>query len=285
MKTNILLLGSNSFAATGLLQKLTLDGFNVDIFARGKEGRSENIVSGDIMDLSANKYLNTSYDIIINFILIKDSDVTENICFAKELIMCCENKKVNHLIHISSISVYPNNLEYVNEESLIEADYNSKGVYAAKKVAVDNYLTSTSNKNLHISYVRPGFILSNDRKPPLTGILKRLPLNFGLLLGNKKTTLPVVEREIFQKSIIKILNLDQHVEVHLILNNSTKYKFIKKAYNYRIITLPKRFILVLANVSLRIGIFSKKQVVQISGLFKTTVFDPSKTETNLKIRF
>lgn len=287
MNNRILILGSNSFAAKGLSNLLTNAGFDVHLFFRGEDNKHGSNIYGNVFKLSKNKYLNEKYSCVINFIIIKNSSISENVEYIKELYKYCNFNCIPHLIHISSISVYPNHSILIDESSEIESDLESKGLYARTKVEVDKYLMSVSNQNLHISLVRPGFIIDKESSPSLAGIFLRFPFKIGLLLGNKKTTLPLIEKELLHKSILNILKSKSLNSVYLILNKklNTKYNFVKNRFNFRIIVLPKRLTLILAKALYYLMIFNLSQYKKVKGLFKITVFDPIKTEKILKIKF
>ena len=136
----ILVCGHRSFVATGLAEKIAKAGFEVHTFTRGTEKRESNAISGDVYRMDENPFLADEYDAVINFIIIKDSTVEENLKFAASLHRFCEKNGVQRLYQISSISAYPNLAHYVDETSEIEKDYTLKGGYASVKVAVDHYL-------------------------------------------------------------------------------------------------------------------------------------------------
>ncbi len=286
-KTKILILGCRSFASQGLPELLAESGFDVNCFARGEEGKVGNLITGDSFSLCSNNYLNEDYDIVINFVIIKNCSVNENIKYAKELVKYCSERRVKHLIQISSISVYSNDAKLIDEQSLIEQNHEDKGSYAAVKIAVDKYLMSASSIDCHVSFVRPGFIVSKDKLPSLAGVLKPIAFNLGLLWGNKETILPSVERESLHRAISIILKRDLKNSVYLIFSNSlgTKYNFVKNRFNYKIIFLPKRLILSISKILLTLKIFNRKQHKQVVGLFKTTLFDSSQTEKELNMKF
>jgi nucleoside-diphosphate-sugar epimerase len=283
----ILILGSRSFAATGLYDLLLEAGFEVTCFNRGKEAIKGNFVSGNILELQSNKYLNNKYDAVINYILLKDQDIESNINYIKEVVGFCKKNNVKHLIQISSISVYPNDEEEINECSEIEDDFESKGSYASVKIAVDKYLMTVTSQDFTISFIRPGFIIAERSNVSLAGIIKSLPFGINILLGDKETTLPTVKRDLLHKAILLILSSEALERVYLILSNpaETKYKFVKDRQITKLIILPKTFTLFVAKFLKNIKVFNKTQYNQIKGLFKTTYFDCTHTEHSLKTKF
>jgi len=283
----VLILGSRSLAATGLYALLSDAGFEVTCFNRGDEDIKGNFVSGNVLDLQKNKYLNNEFDVVINYILLKDKDAAANVEYIKTVLGFCRKNNVKHLIQISSISVYPNNAKRINEHSAIEEDPESKGSYAAVKIAVDKYLMTVKDPDLHISFVRPGFIVSEGDNASLAGIIKRLPFGINILLGNKETILPTVKRDLLHRAILQILKSGAVEPVYLILSNpsETKFNFVKDRQINNLIILPKTITLFFVRLLMLIRIFNKTQYNQIVGLFKTTYFDCSHTNQILKIEF
>jgi nucleoside-diphosphate-sugar epimerase len=281
----ILLCGERSFAATGLYEKLTTAGFMVECFSRGTEGKSGNHVSGDVFTMSKNPYLSKYYDIIINFIIIKNKPVAENIRYIQELDHVCEIKKVNRLIQISSISVYANELAYVNEETEIASNQETKGEYAAIKIAVDQFLLHKKTA-YPVTFVRPGYIVCKDTDFSYAGIGICLPLNMVLLLGNKKTSLPLINRDRVHDALVKLV-FKNNMDTVLVLENAkgTKYQFLKLKSKRIIIPLSKPVTLFISFIANKSGIISNKQSYQIKGLFKETCFDSSQSEKALEIKF
>lgn len=131
----VLICGHRSFVATGLLKEFDDLGITYDCFSRGDEKREGNVVTGDVMMMADNKYLD-EYDTVVNYIILKGQSVEDNIAYIESLLKFCQKKKVKHLLQISSISVYPNEASVVTETSMIEEDYHNKGGYASIKVAV-----------------------------------------------------------------------------------------------------------------------------------------------------
>jgi nucleoside-diphosphate-sugar epimerase len=277
----ILLCGERSFAASGLYEKLTDARFDVDCFSRGVEERIENKTTGDVFLMSKNRYLSDSYDIVINFILIKNKSIAENLRYIEELDSFCEKRKVKRLIQISSISVYANELRYVNEDTPVESDSELKGEYATIKVVVDQYLLNKKT-SYPVTFIRPGYIVANDMEFSFAGIGKFLPFNSILLLGNKKTSLPLINKVILHESIIRILSSENIESVYLVLENKkgTKYQFLQSRTNRKIIPLPKSIILLSSYVANKLFILSKRQLTQIKGFLKKHISIHPNRKTN-----
>lgn len=279
----ILICGYKSFAAEGLASLLIASGHSVDCFTRGIEQKSSNIITGDVFQLHTNRYLEKEYDILINFIIIKNESIQENLRFLSSLNEYC-NKNVKNLLHISSVSVYKNEEIRVQEGTEIEFDITKKGSYAAIKVVSDAFLLK-QNKKYSLSFLRPGFIVSSGKESSKAGICVKLPLNFALLLGNKKTSLPLIDRGRMHLAIDKICKSPNKLPCYLLLENrgGTKVSFLRQQFKGVIFQLPSWLILPTALLLNKIQILNNTKYWQIKGLFKETYFDSSVTEANLQM--
>lgn len=283
----ILICGHRSFVATGLTKVLEDNKITYDCFSRGEISKEGNVVKGDVLKMSQNEQLG-SYDTVINFIILKDKSVEENLAYAKSLLDFCKVKGVKHLIQISSISAYPNGAETVTEESAIEENYQNKGGYASVKVAVDHYLMDNPVEGLKVSFVRPGFIYTKNHEISKAGILVS-KLGMNILLGDKKTSLPLVSREKIHEALVKIIQSDEKKDVYLLLNpdkeDGTKYKFVNRQWNVKPLTLPSWPFLTAAKLLKAVGVFKERHYLKVVGLFKQTWFDSRETEKALGISF
>ena len=284
----VLILGCYSFACKGLEVFLQEDNHDIQFFTRGEEGRSKDLITGDVFSLNKNKYFDDDYDVIINFIIIKNDTVEKNLKYIGEVLRFCQSKKIKNLIQISSVNVYSNDLVNVDEKTGIDNDYKRKGNYASIKFEVDKFLENEkSNLNFKISFVRPDFILEDGTKPSVAGILMLLFLNYGLLMGDKNSTLPTIEKQLLNKAIVKICNTNLEDEVFLITSNkvNTKYAFIRTYYNYKIIPLPKHITILIAKSLVILRIFNDAKFNQVLGLFKTINYNSTSTQEKLNLNF
>jgi nucleoside-diphosphate-sugar epimerase len=281
----ILILGSTSFASKGLIESLDQLNVHITCFNRGEININGKTVTGPVLKMIDNPYLSEPFDLVINYMILKEKSVQLNLEFLEALTAFCNARNVKHLIQISSISVYPNEEKLINELSPIEENIKRKGRYAAIKIAVDQYLSKVNNLKFSVCYVRPGFILADDKEPSLTGILKRLPFNIGILLGDKSSTLPTIYRHQLNDAMAKIVMSQNKEKVYIITSKTTdtKYNFVINRFNFNVFVLPKHITLMAAKVLYFFRIFSYSQYMQVRGLFKSTVFDPSNTETKLNI--
>ena len=283
----ILLCGERSYVAKGLTTKLEKEGIQFDCFSRGTLQRNGLFISGDIFSMSSNPYLDT-YDTVINFIIVKNESIGANVAYIKELLHFCEIRKVKHLIHISSISVYPNTAKSINELSDIESDPTLKGSYAGVKVAVDQYLLSHPVAGMHISLVRPGYIYSKNQEVSKSGILKTV-LGINILFGDKRTTLPLINKSVLHQALIKIAQSEERKEVYLLLDSNsekgTKYNFAKQQWGGYMLTIPRFPFLFAARMLKAFKIIQPAHFSKVVGLFKDTKFDSSFTEQVLEMSF
>jgi len=282
----VLICGHRSFAATGLSDVLRGRGHEVDCFSRGAMKREGNVVTGDVFAMRDNPFLTDRYDIVINFILIKDQDVAVNLNYIQELLAFCVQKKIKRLVQISSISVYPNDAVLVDEETVIESRENFKGPYAALKVAVDHFLLD-AHAPFDISFVRPGYIVDGKGLRSFAGIVLKLPLGIGILMGSKQTPLPLLERQTFHAALAAVVEAQDSVPVYLMFSNKgeTKYGLAKLFFPGRLIIVPERLVKGLANIAARLCLLSRTRQQQIVGLFKTSRFDSHRTANLLKVDF
>jgi nucleoside-diphosphate-sugar epimerase len=283
MNKNILICGNRSFVATDLNETLTNKGFLVDGFTRGKEERNLNEVSGDVFRIDKNPFLSNEYDVVINFIVIKDKGIEENVSYIKSLVELCKHKKVKRLIHFSSIMVYDNNEPYIDETTEIEKNTNKAG-YGEVKIAIDKYLMALTNLPFSISFVRPGYVLANNRPCPF---VKSLPLGITIIKGNKNSKQPIIKREDIHKGLVNMIQLNLNERVYLFVPNHkmTKYMYVKEHIGGLILTLPKWFILGFSKIFLRLKIIKKSLYVRVEGMYIESNYNSCQTEEVLNIKF
>ena len=276
----VLICGHRSFVATGLIKELENNGISYDCFSRGKVIRDGNVVTGDVLNMADNDLLD-EYDTVVNYIILKEQSVEDNIAYVQALLDFCKKKNVKHLLQISSISVYPNEADVVTETTSIEKDYHNKGGYASIKVAVDHYLMEHPVEGMSVSFIRPGYIYTKNREISKAAILVS-KLGMNVLLGDKKTTLPLICRETLHKAITKIIVAEKKEPVYLLLNKDkatgTKYNFVCQQWNIKPVCLPYTPIMACAKLLKGIGIFKQHHYLKVVGLFKRTWFNSEHTE-------
>lgn len=283
LKNRILICGHRSFVATGLYEKLVTDGNQVDCFSRGEKARNQDFVTGNVLQISSNKYMEYDYNIVINFIVLKDKGVSENIEYIKSLVEFCKCRKVKQLIHFSSIMVYDNNEPYIDEATEIENNTNKAG-YGEVKIAVDKYLMSLTNLPFSISFIRPGYVLGKNRTCPF---VKKLPLGISIIKGDKKSKQPIVRRDDIHQALLNMIKLESSKSVYLFVPNHemTKHGYAKENFGGLIIPLPKWLILGLSKMFLKLNVINKSLFVRVEGMYIETKYNSSKTEKELNIKF
>ena len=144
---NILICGHRAYAAHGLAMLLEKAGHRVICFSRGVEGKKDNIISGKVKNIDTNRFLDEKIDVIINFILLENGTLQDNIDYAAALCRLSKKKQVRKLIHLSSISSYPNDVHIITDQTEMDHNASLKGRYGAMKVVVDEYLIHERETN------------------------------------------------------------------------------------------------------------------------------------------
>ncbi len=201
----VLVCGHRSFAAQGLVQLLRKAGHEVVCFSRGPVGEQDGVVTGPVDEMGANPHLASSYDALVNYIMLKDGSIQRNLEYAESLLRFCRDRCVRHLVHISSVSVYKASVRMLDERAAVEADPRNKGPYGAVKVAVEQYLVDHLPRGTKLSMVRPGFMLGSGLVNPIVGTAVRLPWNRLLALGNSASRMPLITRDLVNEAILRVI--------------------------------------------------------------------------------
>lgn len=283
----ILICGGNSFVAKGLYDSLKSNNYIVDTFSRGiNESRINNKITGNYINISNNSNLEDYYDIIINFSILKDDTLDNNITYIKSLLETCKRKRIKKLIHFSSIMVYNYSLNNVNETTSIETlDNTLKRGYGEIKIGVDQFLLSQKNDlPFEVVLVRPGYVLADDRPCPF---IKKLPLGLSIIKGNKKSKQPIVKREDIHKALIRIIETENNLSVYHFFPNDgmTKYKYAKNTVGGIILTMPKCIFKYIPFLFSKIGLISKSLYSRFEGMYIESNFSSKLTEEKLNIKF
>jgi nucleoside-diphosphate-sugar epimerase len=220
---SILVCGHRSFAARGLVELLRGRGHAVTCFNRGSVGVEDGSVTGPVAAIDQNPHLAGPFDVVINYILLKDDDIQRNNDYLAALLRLCRRVKAAHLIHISSVSVYRGSLARVVEDSPIESDPNRKGSYGSLKVATDQFLLAHVPGELKLTLLRPGFILGRGVMDPIIGMGFRFGLNRVLMIGSGRNVLPVTSRDIVNEAVARVVDKppDGPVQALLVLDNQS----------------------------------------------------------------
>ncbi len=270
---NVLICGHRAYAAKNIVAELEKLGHLVTCFSRGEICEDNNIITGPVKEIDRNPLLRKiEVEIIVNFILLKDESIEENITYVSSLCRFAMNKNVKKLIHISSISSYPNDVKVITEKTDIDHNANLKGEYGAKKVFIDEFLIKQKNEHgLPVVFVRPGFITSLDHPNPLAGIAKVFLGRIALLMGDKKSTLPLISRDDFQEKLIKVMETIDTKDVYVFASkgeNTKAYYVHSIAPHIVLIGLPKGLIMCLVKLLKFLRIFDDRMCQMVKGQFK-----------------
>lgn len=276
-KNKILICGASSFVACGFKELLESSGYDVDTFGRQ---------NGNYLEIDKCNALVTRYDAVVNFAVLKDKSLDDNVNYMKALVEMCKAKHVKKLIHFSSIMVYNYHLGMVDENSPIDTvkDTLMEG-YGKIKIAVDEYLNSVKNDlPFEVVLVRPGYVIADNRPTPF---IKRLPGGISVILGNKKSKQPIVRREDIHKALIKIIETEENMPVyHLFQNNDiTKYEFAHKTVGGLILTLPKPVFERIPYIMMKLHVIKPALYSRFDGMYNYNVASSSMTEDKLNIKF
>ena len=279
----VLILGNRSFVATGLYELLKQNQLDVSCFSRGKEAKENDFIAGDVYQLHQNVYLKNAYDAVINFILIKDGSFEENIAYIDSLIRFCKDSGIKHLIHFSSIMVYENGAPFIDEQTAIETATMKRG-YGQIKIEIDKYLAALKDLPFSITFVRPGYVLADDRPCPF---IKRLPLGISIILGDKKSIQPIVKRQDIHRALLHMINGDCYDPVFLFTPDKsiTKYAYAKQIFGGIVVGLPRSLVLGAAGMLKSMGIVKPDLYVRVEGMYIQSVYNSSYTQNRLNIKF
>lgn len=273
----ILICGATSFVAKGFKEQLIQQGFEVDTFGRK---------DGNYLEIDKNPMLADSYEAVVNFAVLKDQSIEDNVSYMKSLVDMCKQKQVKKLIHFSSIMVYSYHLGKLEENSPIDTVANTmmEG-YGKIKIACDEFLNSIKQSlPFEVVMVRPGYVLADNRPAPF---IKRLPCGASVILGNKKSRQPIVKREDVHLALLKIIETDKNLPVyHLFQNNDiTKYNFAKQTVGGLILVLPKFIFEGLPRLMMKMGMMKKALYSRFDGMYNYNVASSTMTESKLNIKF
>ncbi len=282
----ILILGSNSFVANGLAERLENSCYEVERFSRGKKGRDGYLITGSYSEIDKNNYLSDQYDVVVNYAVIKDGTVESNLLYTQSLIELCKSKGVKKLIHFSSVMVYGYHVGRITEATPIETlgETWKKG-YGEFKIAVDQYLMSVRDTlPFELVLVRPGYVLAGDRPCPF---IKPLPLGFTLIKGNSKSKQPIVKREDIHKAIIRIVETEANLPVYHFFPNDdmTKYRFARMQGYKHLLPMPKLIFKGIPFIMMKLGVMPKSLYSRFDGMYNECEFNSELTEKKLQIKF
>lgn len=281
----ILICGHRSYAARGLKKELESSGHKVFEFSRGEISRDGNVITGPVMAIDQNELIDEDIDIVINFILLSRSSAEENKSYIDAMIRFCKKKRIKRMIQISSFSSYPNDAEYINETTPIEVNLDNKGGYGIAKSAADQRLEELKKHvNFEIIFARPGYIVADDNPHPFKGVAKFFGKNFAILIGNRKSTLPCINRSTLHKCLAEISIKKDCLPVYLLVEgeNTTKYSYFKTLSKAKIISLHRWPFAVFTDLAKTFHLMSNKTAAGMKGVFKVQKIDNKVSKNNLQ---
>lgn len=281
----ILICGHRAYAARGLKTELEALGHNVLEYSRGEVARNDSTITGPVLNIDDNPLFTERIDFVINFIVLQQNSLEENIAYIDALLRFCRSKGVKRLIQISSISAYPNDALLIKENTLEETDLRKKGGYGMIKSAVDIRLERARREvDFDIIFVRPGYIVAGDNPHPFKGVAKFVGENVAILLGNRKSTLPCISRNTFHRCLSEIVTQNNPLPVYLLIEgkDTTKLSYFKSQSKAFIIPLPKWLFVLAANVAKELNFISEETASGIIGVFKVQMFDNCITKNKLR---
>lgn len=283
----ILILGASSFVANGFTDLLDNEDYEYDTFSQGdKPTRKGNLVRGKYIEIDSNPELAPVYDVVVNFAILKDASNEDNVKYLQSLVKMCKEHNVKKLIHFSSIMVYNRHQPEVNELTPIESSNNTrmKG-YGMIKICTDEYLNSV-RKTLpfELILVRPGFVLASGMGCPF---IKQLIGPISIILGNKKSTMPIVQRDDIHKALVCIIKTKNNLPVYLFYpnNNMTKYRYAKLTVSGLILTLPKWLFNDLPYLIAKLHLIPWSIYSRFEGMYTDVKYSSAATENKLNIKF
>lgn len=273
----ILICGATSFVANGLKELLLQKGYGVDTFGRK---------NGSYIEIDRYEGLSKQYDIVINFAVLKNQSIEENVRYMEALIRMCKEHGVKKLIHFSSIMVYNYHLGKLDENSPIDtvAGTMMEG-YGKIKIAVDEYLNTVKDDlPFEVVMVRPGYVLAEGRPAPF---IKRLPGSISVILGNKKSKQPIVRREDIHEALVRIIEMQKNLPVyHLFQNNDiTKYAFAKQTVGGVILALPKVIFERIPYLLMKLHVIKPALYSRFDGMYNYNIASSKITENKLNMQF
>lgn len=284
--SKILICGATSFVAKGLAELLRSKGHVIECFSRGKISKNGNVITGNYLTIENNENLPLSYDIVINYAVIKDGTVESNLQYIKSLVKMCQDKGVKKLIHFSSVMTYGYHVGMINENTPIETlEETWKKGYGEFKIAVDQYLMSIRESlPFEVVFVRPGYVLADNRPCPF---IRPLPLGFTLIKGDNKSKQPIVKREDIHEAILKIIETDDNIPVYHFFPNDgmTKYRFAMQMGYKHLIPMPRLIFKYLPWLMMKMGIMPKAMYSRFDGMYNECEFSSELTEKKLEIKF
>jgi serine/threonine protein kinase/nucleoside-diphosphate-sugar epimerase len=201
----VLLCGHRAFAARGLRALLERRGHVVTEFSRGAVAQDGAVVTGPVAELHLNPHLAPAYDTIVNFIVLKHETIERNLAYLDSLLKTCRRCAVEHIVHISSMSLYRDETRCLTEDAPVKTDPAQSGAYASLKVAAELYLNGHTPARVKLSLLRPAYILGEGIPDPVGSVGQRLASGEILVLGRASRPRPVIARDKLHQAIARLV--------------------------------------------------------------------------------
>lgn len=203
----ILVIGSSSFAAQGLILLLQKSGHEIWSFNRRPEiALGERGLAGDPFKITDHRERLQGCEVVINYLILKDAPLERNLAYLSAVRELLNQVRCKRFIHISSVSVLPPVSGTVTEQDLPPEDFQQKGGYAQLKIATERWVTDHVT-DCELVLVRPGFIVAPGLLDPIVGIGKLLPTQHLLGLGSRKSIIPTISRELLNEGIVRLCKI------------------------------------------------------------------------------
>jgi nucleoside-diphosphate-sugar epimerase len=285
--SKILICGATSFVANGFAELLKQKGYEAETFSRDTSmSREGSKICGKYIEIHNNMNLAQEYHTVVNFAVLKDASIEDNIMYIKSLVKMCIEHNVKKLIHFSSIMVYNRHQQYINETTPIESSEKTfmKG-YGLIKIATDEYLnTVRETLPFELIQVRPGYVLADGHPCPF---VKHFFGGVNVILGNKKSTMPIVHREDIHKALIRITETENNLPVYLFYpnNSMTKYRYAKETVGGLILTLPKWIFNGVPHICAKLHLIPCSIYSRFEGMYTKVAYSSEQTENMLNMKF
>jgi nucleoside-diphosphate-sugar epimerase len=203
---HVLLCGHRAFSARGLRQLLSTGGCQVTQFSRGEDGQDEQALLGPVNQVHSHPRLDQRYDAVINFIVLINAGLEENLAYLRSLLQLCAERSVTHLIHISSMSVYPDSTRCYTEQAPIKPPPQPARTYADMKTAAEYFLLQQASPDLRLSLLRPAYILGTGHPNPVGSVGMRTLGGRLLVLGRGDRQRAVISRPVLHSALLHLVH-------------------------------------------------------------------------------
>ncbi len=214
----VLLLGDTSFVARGFRQLLQSHGASVLAVQQNADTDDDpTVFVGEVTRLTKLELPPGRFDAVINFVMLRDGGVDENLAYIDEVLTFVKQHEIPHLLHLSSISTYADDQTLVTEYSRIEEDVSKRDPQTQVEIAADRRLLDALGTRGGLTLVRPGFLLGTGLCDPIAGSGARVPGNNLLVFGSSNAIVPLVTRQQVHDALWASLRKGPPLETQVLL--------------------------------------------------------------------